>query len=108
MTPLLSDEICRLLAQSMTLRKWVDCYGSPLHITLPNRARANAVRWIERLTEVYPRTEIRYATKACKARSLTMAVALAGTGADVTSAAEFTRALGCYVPARSISMTGPP
>ncbi len=98
-----------LLLQPNLIRDWTDCFGSPLHVTLPDVALHRGREWIaaalsaDRGFDI----EIRYAVKACKSSALLRAYASSGIGADVSSVQELVLAFACGVPMSRISITGP-
>ncbi|MER8927722.1 hypothetical protein [Mesorhizobium sp. M0859] len=105
--PLLSEWTLDLLNNRSELADWVDGFGSPLHVVFPDQANKNYLNWRNELRTVYGDCQIQFALKACKSASLLRAFALAGAGADVSSAHEMTSAFMNLVPVERISMTGP-
>ena len=89
------------------LHAWVDTFGSPLHVVLPEIAAQNATLWKQSLSEIYPHCKISFALKSCKSESLLRAIAQTGVGADVSSMQEMLSAFKNLVPASKITMTGP-
>lgn len=105
--PLLSEWTLDLLNSRSELAAWVDGFGSPLHVVCPDQATKNYLQWLKELQQVYWDCQIQFALKACKSASLLRAFAMAGAGADVSSAQEMTSAFMNLVPAARMSMTGP-
>lgn len=105
--PLLSEWTLDLLNSRSELAAWVDGFGSPLHVVCPDQATKNYLQWLKELQKVYWDCQIQFALKACKSASLLRAFAVAGAGADVSSAQEMTSAFMNLVPAERMSMTGP-
>ncbi|MER9580754.1 hypothetical protein [Mesorhizobium sp. M0276] len=105
--PLLSEWTLDLLNSRSELAAWVDGFGSPLHVVFPDQASRNYLQWRNELRTVYGDCQVQFALKACKSASLLRAFALAGAGADVSSAHEMTSAFMNLVPVERISMTGP-
>ncbi|RWA78188.1 hypothetical protein [Mesorhizobium sp.] len=105
--PLRSEWTLDLLNSRSELAAWVDGFGSPLHVVFPDQANRNYLQWRNELRTVYGDCEIQFALKACKSAALLRAFALAGAGADVSSAHEMTSAFANLVPVQRISMTGP-
>ncbi|MDX8507277.1 hypothetical protein [Mesorhizobium captivum] len=105
--PLLSGWVIDLLNSRSELAAWVDGFGSPLHVVFPEQAKNNYFGWLKELRTVYGDCRIQFALKACKSASLLRAFALAGAGADVSSAQEMSSAFLNLVPVERMSMTGP-
>ncbi|PDT34697.1 MULTISPECIES: hypothetical protein [Sinorhizobium] len=105
--PLLSDWTLDLLNSRSELAAWVDGFGSPLHVVCPDQANRNYLQWLDELRTVYDNCQVQFALKACKSASLLRAFALAGAGADVSSAHEMSSAFMNLVPSERMSMTGP-
>ncbi|RWB39734.1 MAG: hypothetical protein EOQ46_26210 [Mesorhizobium sp.] len=105
--PLLTEWTLDLLNSRSELAAWVDGFGSPLHVVFPDQAKKNFRQWRDELRTVYSNCQVAFALKACKSASLLRAFALAGAGADISSAQEMTSAFMSLVPVEGMSMTGP-
>ncbi|MER9216720.1 hypothetical protein NKI54_32855 [Mesorhizobium sp. M0663] len=105
--PLRSEWTVDLLNSGSELAAWVDGFGSPLHVVCPDQAAKNYLQWLKELQNIYGDCQVQFALKSCKSASLLRAFAMAGAGADVSSAYEMTSAFMNLVPAQRMSMTGP-
>lgn len=93
--------------QSYKFDDLLQCFGSPLHIVLPDQAAENARLWVEVLRDTHTNTHIQFAMKACKSMSLARAIAGQEVGVDVASEEEFVSAIQSGFQCGNISVTGP-
>jgi diaminopimelate decarboxylase len=105
--PIVGERMAAFLGNPDFVKGLVDGFGSPLHVVIPEQARANLRAWNTRLASIYPEIAIQFALKCCKSSALLGALSADGAGADVSSAQEMMSGFMQGIPARRMAMTGP-
>lgn len=107
--PLVHPDVARLAGPAAgELRRLADEGGTPFHIFFPDVMLGTVDRFRRVMDDAGNADgRIYFAVKANDANSPVAVAAAAGIGADVSSAEEFTVALGRGVPGGDISVSGP-
>jgi diaminopimelate decarboxylase len=107
LSPILSSLVADILASRGLLHRWVEEYGSPLHLVLPSELKANAEALRRVLDERGVGHTIYYGAKVNKSSALMRAALEAGAGIDVSSVHELRDAIKQGARGRDIVATGP-
>lgn len=105
--PAVRGDLARLLQRPVLLRTWVDAFGSPLNVVLPDEFACNADRFADTLRERQLTGRVYFAHKANRSCALVRRLAATNARLDVASLGELQHAVASGFTPERIMVTGP-
>jgi len=105
--PAVRGDLARLLERPDLLGTWLDAFGSPLNVVLPDEIARNADRFADTLGQRRLAGHVYFAHKANRSSALVRRLAATAARMDVASLAELQHALASGFTPERIMVTGP-